>query len=94
MNGSLIETEDGNLLVRTSQAKWDKGKGIVESWWNAYQVEEIQEGRREPDFDHKVMRSERGFMVSLVRTYHWINPLTKGVHNTLENWRDKRDEDG
>ena len=36
----------------------------------------------------------RGFLNYVVRTYPWLNPYTKGLHLTIDGWRDDRDWDG
>ena len=36
----------------------------------------------------------RGYLNYIVRTYGWLNPYMKGLHNTIDGWRDNRDEGG
>ena len=36
----------------------------------------------------------RGFLMYVVRTYTWMNPYIKGMHNTIDSWREGRAEDG
>ena len=38
--------------------------------------------------------SIQGFLNYVVRTYRWMNPYLKGLHNTIDGWREDRDEGG
>ncbi len=40
------------------------------------------------------MLERRGFLMYVVRTYTWMNLYIKGMHNTIDNWREDRAEDG
>ena len=89
--GSLVEADGANLKVYTSQEKWNRGRDIVSAWKLKY--DELNPGIN-PVLNHKKLERDRGFMVHLGRTYSWIMPYLKGIHNSLESWRDQRDEDG
>ena len=89
--GAVMETDDKNIYLSTSQEKRDKGKAIIEEWWSVY--EKIDENSQ-PYFNHKEMQRKRGLLVHLSTIYPWIKPLLKGVNHTLEVWRGKRDIDG
>ena len=36
----------------------------------------------------------RGFLNYVVRTYDWMTPYMKGLHNTIDGWRFNRDSGG
>jgi hypothetical protein len=42
----------------------------------------------------KKLRSYRGFLVYVSRTYGFLVPYLKGIHLTLESWRANRDSEG
>ena len=56
-------------------------------------MEEVLEGD-EAIFSHKILLSERGFLIYIVRTYPSMIPYLKGIHLTIEHWRDDRDAEG
>jgi hypothetical protein len=43
---------------------------------------------------HKKMESIWGFLVYVARTYSTMVPYLKGIHLTLDSWRDGRGLDG
>ena len=81
-----ISAADG-LYTSTTQAKWDKGKGILEDWKTALNMDKGLINRKQ-------MERGRGFLVHLSRTYPSMVPYLKGVHHVLEGWRVGRDTDG
>jgi hypothetical protein len=85
--GAKSATDNKGLYTCTTQAKWDRGKNIINSW-----VEELALNKN--TIDRKGMMSGRGFLVHLSRTYPGIVPFLKGVHHTLESWRKGRNKDG
>ena len=92
---SLVKTDNSNIFVSTSQAKWNKGRGLVFDWIQQYiNHDSTNITKSEPSFDFKVMEKGRGFLVHLGNTYPWIRPRLKGIHHTLDAWRGKRDIDG
>ena len=93
-SGSLVKTDNENVYVSTSQAKWNKGRSIVFDWIAQYVTHDVSSASTEPSFDYKSMEKGRGFLVHLGTTYPWIMTRLKGVHHTLESWRGRRDLDG
>lgn len=89
--GVVMETDDKNIYLSTSQEKWDKGKAIIDAWWSVF---EANNDNSRPYFDHKDIQRKRDFLVHLSTIHPWIRPLLKGVHHTLEVWRGKCDTDG
>ena len=85
--GSVVHTVYGQVTRTVSQEKWDKTRKIV-----AWMQEVIDSG--ETDIDYKVLESHRGFLVYVARTYPGMRPFLKGIHATLDSWRDGRDGDG
>jgi hypothetical protein len=85
--GSMVTTDDSGVYVSVSQERWDKTKQIL------LNMEEILE-RNNPAFSHKQLLSDRGFLIYVARTYPAMIPYLKGIHLTIEHWRDDRDEEG
>ena len=93
-SGCLIMTDNKNIYVSTSQEKWTKGKEILQGWWKILENHRMKKLAGQPFFDFEEMRSSRGFLIHLGRTYPWIMPRLKGVHLTLDGWRGNRDNSG
>ena len=83
---STISTESG-LYTCTTQAKWDKGKRILED----LKQEAIN---NDGLIVWKEMERGRGFLIHLARTYPSVIPNLKGIHHVLDCWRTGRDSDG
>ena len=93
-SGSLIRTDNENVFVSTSQSKWNKGRSFIFNMIQQYVNDDRVSSAREPSFDYKFLEKGRGFLVHLSGTYPSIKPRLKGLHQTLETWRNNRDEDG
>ena len=76
----INDTEYG-IVVLTSQEKWDRMKGIFKKWHTI-----IAAG--ETELDHKSLQSDRGFLVHCTQAYPGLVPYMKGVHLSLETWRE------
>ena len=85
--GAVVRTDDERVAVTISQERWDKTKGIL-AWIDAALK---ADWRRIP---FKPLESHRGFLVYVTRTYPATVPYLKGIHLTLDSWREGRDEDG
>jgi hypothetical protein len=85
--GSLVTTNSEGVYVSVFQERWDKTKAIVSK------MEEVLENDH-PEFSHKQLLSDRGFLIYVARTYPAMIPYLKGLHLTIEHWRDNRDEMG
>jgi hypothetical protein len=83
--GSVVHTSNG-VEVLVSQEKWDKTKKILE---------EIQAELNEGDSLNFVkLRSDRGFLIYVARSYPSMVPYLKGIHLTLSGYLPGRDKDG
>jgi len=89
--GASMKIDNGNIYVSTSQEKWDKGRAILNGWWDVYM--------KDPEnnqlmFEHKDMERKREVVVHLSILYLWMKLLLKGLYHSLENWKGSRDIDG
>ena len=87
-----MAVKDENIFSYVSLKKWNKGEGFIINWLN--ELEEAGMKNRTALLDHKTMEEGRGFLVYLARTYTSIVPYLKGIHLTIDSWRDGRDEEG
>lgn len=86
-SGSLCHSSGVQVEVLISQERWDKTKAILS--WIKIQLEE-----NGGMFEFKALRSKRGYLVYISRTYPSMCPYLKGIHQTLESWRPWKREDG
>ena len=86
--GSIVRTNGRDVGIMISDDRWRKAKGIIHKWFERVsQSETINLSTAE-------LRSDRGFLVYVTRTYKSINTYLKGFHLSIDGWRDGRDEDG
>lgn len=86
--GSIVETTDEGVFVTVSQDKWDKCRRYIGEI-----VEELGSSG-DNTLDFKALKRKRGFLIYVTRTYPAMVPYLKGMHQTLDSWRDNRREDG
>ena len=86
--GAKSSTDKDGVYTSTTQAKWNKGKGLIDSW--------LKELATSADgmLERKPLERGRGFLVHLSRTYPMLVPFMKGIHHTLETWRPGRNREG
>lgn len=82
--GSVSHSE-GTVTLLVSQKKWDKTKELVG------ELESMAAG---DTLDRKRLEQIRGFLIYVSRTYKWMVPYLKGIHLTIDAWREGRDGDG
>ena len=85
-NGCLIETNANGVFRKVTRERQDKTRS---------QIREILDDLETSQFlNFKKLRSYRGFLVYVSRTYGFLVPYLKGIHLTLESWRANRDSEG
>ena len=90
--GSFVTVKDENVYAYVSQKNWEKAKAFIMEWTT--EVNEIKNEGSRPLLNHKRLEQGRGFLVYLSRTYRSIVPYLKGIHLTLDSWRNGRDAEG
>jgi len=90
--GSFVSIKNGCVWAYVSQKKWDKGRNYITNW--IQQLLSCEHNGTVGMLEHKHLEQGRGFLVYLSRTYTTIVPYLKGIHLTLDSWRQGRDEDG
>ena len=84
--GSVVWTTGGEISAMTTQEKWEKTQMCIR--W-------VAENMSNPvGLNLKTLKSYRGFLVYVARTYPSMVPYLKGVHATIDSWRPGRDCDG
>ena len=87
--GSVIRTNDKEVGVVVSDERWTKTKKIVNDLYI-----KLQGKTDDQKLNTKSLLSDRGFLIYVARTYKTITPFLKGIHLSIDGWRDNRDEDG
>ena len=85
--GSVARILPVGVGVTVTTEKWRKTREIIRYW-----EQELKE--RPHALDRKRLERDRGFLIYVCRTYPVLNCYLKGIHLTLESWRDNRDVDG
>ena len=88
--GSFVALKDSCVWVYTSQEKWNKAKRFIIELHNILATP----GDVEAVIDYKFLERGRGFMIYFCRTYTSFVPYLKGMHLTMDSWREGRDKDG
>ena len=87
--GSIIRTNESEVGVVVSEERWNKTKLIVNKIYK-----QLRSDPETIEFNVKDLMSDRGFLVYVSRTYKAITPFLKGLHLTIDGWREDRDEEG
>jgi hypothetical protein len=85
--GTVILTDADSVYLTVSQEKWEKSRGMVA---DTLQELEASDG----SLDQKTLERCWGFFLYVTRTYPAMVPYLKGMHLTLDGWRDGRDSEG
>jgi hypothetical protein len=85
--GTVALTTPEGVFGSVSQERWDKTKTILDRMWETLHE---KEGR----FVHKQLLSDRGFLIYVARSFPGMRPYLKGIHLTVDSWREGRDEEG
>ena len=86
--GSIIRTNDSEVGLMVSEERWLKTKAIIGFWLS------IIRSKPDENLCTKELFSDRGFLVYIARTYEVLTPYLKGIHLTIDGWRQDRDDEG
>ena len=84
--GTIVNSEGGRVKVLVAKEKRVKGKTVIDR----IQKEHNDRG----SLDHKTLERERGFLIYISRTYRSMKLYLNGIHQILDSWRKRRDEEG
>ena len=94
--GTMCWTNEGEVTGMVSQTKWEKTRALIKELKEM--INEALDNREGGAVGTTMSRQRlleiRGYLNYIVRTYSWINPYLKGLHNTIDGWRKNRDEKG
>jgi hypothetical protein len=95
--GTVMWATAVDVKKMVTQERWDKTKTKLDWIWRACQGErggDIESACPAENIPHKKLESIRGFLVYVARTYPTMVPYLKGIHLTLDSWRENRGSDG
>lgn len=85
--GSIVRTNNEEVGILVSEERWLKTRRLVRHW--------LDKVRKSPEnLKVKDLLSDRGFLIYICRTYKAFTPYLKGLHLTIDGWRNDRDDDG
>ena len=90
--GTMCFTTDGRVTGLVSELRWEKTRKLVMELKEMLDVSVATKGGK--TISRQRLLEIRGYLNYIVRTYGWMNPYLKGLHNTIDGWRENRDEGG
>ena len=87
--GTIARSNSSTVFKTVTQDKWDKGKRYLADTKASMGTKE-----RPQTVDRKILEQVRGFFNHLCITYDFMLPYLKGLHNSIDGWRDGRNIDG
>ena len=103
--GLVVATVDGSVTKFVTEERWAKTQkcirwianklGVAEDEWSVgLPVDEDARKAPKGNIPHKQAERIRGFLIYVFRTYTAMVPYLKGLHLTLDFWREGMDEEG
>ena len=107
-SGATVVMTGDQVYQSVTQDRWVKTQGLIR--WIAGSIglrDEVSEkvlsdvdkdtmvgATCQSPINHKRLESARGFLVYVANTFKAMVPYLKGIHLTLDSWRDHRDQEG
>lgn len=85
--GGVVQIENGKVYVLVSEEKWYKTQAFVNELQTMVQGDATRLAR-------KRLEQIRGFLGYVSQTYPIMATYLKGLHLTIDGWREGRDEEG
>ena len=86
--GTVSHTDQHEVAGLVSGGEWVKTQGLVQ------ELASLVASSGERGLPGQRLLEIRGFLNYVVRTYPWMNPYLKGLHLTIDGWREGRAEGG
>ena len=84
--GSVVHTNASEVTLLVSDKKWQKTQATVRDL--------VDRTTANSEVERKALERIRGFLIYVSRTYRWMVPYLKGIHLTIDSWREDRDREG
>jgi hypothetical protein len=86
--GTVSHTDQHEVAGLVSVGKWSKTQALVQ------ELSDLMEEAGARGLPRQRLLEIRGFLNYVVRTYPWLNPYLKGLHLTIDGWREGREGGG
>ncbi|KAL7519144.1 hypothetical protein ACHAWX_003937 [Stephanocyclus meneghinianus] len=83
--GSVLHTKD-SVLLTVSPEKWSKTQSLVQELDTLLLASAC--------LPKLCLEQIRGFLIYVTRTYEWVAPHLKGLHLSINGWREGQDWEG
>lgn len=91
--GVVAHSKPGEPVYKlVTQLRWDKARRLLGEIRNLF--EQGEDENKQVWLPRDRLESARGFLIYVGRTYTTMLPYLKGLHLTIDGWRENRDEDG
>jgi len=90
--GAVAWSSQAGISVRSTKEKWLRAQQIFQTL-----RQDLQEHWGNPNSAGLLtsyLESSRGFLVHMQQVYPAMTPYLKGLHLTIDSWRENRDKDG
>ena len=77
-----MHTSNKEVSIIVTQVKLVKTRSLVL---------ELETLMREYRLPHKRLECIRGLLIYVARTFKWMTPYLKGLHLTINGWRERRE---
>ena len=88
--GTVSHTDRHEVAGLMSAEKWAKTRSLILELFEMIGTASNPASR----VPRQRLLEIRGFLNYVVRTYPWLNPYLKGLHLTIDGWREGREEGG
>ena len=79
----MAQNPNKEVEITVTQIKWGKKRSLVL---------ELETLMREDRVPHKRLECIICFLIYVARTFKWVTPYLKGLHLTIDGWREGRDK--
>ena len=80
----MVPTSNKEVAITVTRIKRGKTRSLVL---------ELETLMREDMVPHKILECRRGFLIYVARIFKWMTPYLKGLHLTIDGWREGHDKD-
>jgi len=93
--GGVAESLPGEAVIKTcTLERWLKTKQVVKDLRDHYEEMSLKAEGGAVLLSHNLLQKKRGFLNYVGRIFTDIVPYLKGLHLTIDGWRDGRDDEG
>jgi hypothetical protein len=84
--GSIVESRNDQVIVKSTEENWLRARTYILGMQDTIVANQV--------FHFKTLEQHQGFLVYIARAFPSLVPYLKGIHLTLDSWREGRDREG